>query len=345
MLAAGSIERHDRPAGERRERGDDGVAARRTAIDRRARRDRLGVGAAARVAAAPALRLRQHRVDRVRRAKARRGSRPSPRILASAGACVATRAAPHLLDSAAPLRAARRHLLPDTVSAAIRRPSIDRAARAGYRAAARCAGRCASPAGRSCLAQPVPERCVVIFYPHTSNWDTAIGLCAKCDDRHPLPLRRARTRCSGRRLGPLLARWGGIPVNRRAADRVHRADDGASSRATTTSASRSRRKARAAAPSTGSRASTTSRARRACRWRSRSSTTRAREIGVGGYVDLDRRRRGRHGAHRARSTRTSAGVDPENQGPVRLHDEPHPDTTATCPARRHCRRRIAPGRQ
>ncbi len=29
------------------------------------------------------------------------------------------------------------------------------------------------------LAQPVPTRCVAIFYPHTSNWDTAIGLCVK----------------------------------------------------------------------------------------------------------------------------------------------------------------------
>ena len=29
------------------------------------------------------------------------------------------------------------------------------------------------------LAQPVPDRCVIIFYPHTSNWDTPIGLCLK----------------------------------------------------------------------------------------------------------------------------------------------------------------------
>ena len=65
------------------------------------------------------------------------------------------------------------------------------------------------------LAEPVPERCVVIFYPHTSNWDTAIGLCLKFmiglsfrfaakDSLFRVPL-----------LGPLLLRWGGIPVNRR----------------------------------------------------------------------------------------------------------------------------------
>ena len=32
---------------------------------------------------------------------------------------------------------------------------------------------------RVVLAQPVPSRCVVVFYPHTSNWDFPIGLMAK----------------------------------------------------------------------------------------------------------------------------------------------------------------------
>jgi 1-acyl-sn-glycerol-3-phosphate acyltransferase len=65
------------------------------------------------------------------------------------------------------------------------------------------------------LAQPVPERCVIIFYPHTTNWDTPIGLCVKFmtglavhfagkDSLFRVPL-----------LGPLLVRWGGVPVNRR----------------------------------------------------------------------------------------------------------------------------------
>ena len=65
------------------------------------------------------------------------------------------------------------------------------------------------------LAQPVPDRCVIIFYPHTTNWDTPIGLCMKFmtglavhyagkDSLFRVPL-----------LGPLLLRWGGVPVNRR----------------------------------------------------------------------------------------------------------------------------------
>ena len=65
------------------------------------------------------------------------------------------------------------------------------------------------------LAQPVPDRCVIIFYPHTTNWDTPIGLCMKFmtgltvhyagkDSLFRVPV-----------LGPLLLRWGGVPVNRR----------------------------------------------------------------------------------------------------------------------------------
>jgi hypothetical protein len=73
----------------------------------------------------------------------------------------------------------------------------------------------ASAGWKVVLAQPVPERCVVIFYPHTTNWDTAIGLCLKFmiglsfrfaakDSLFRVPF-----------LGSLLLRWGGIPVNRR----------------------------------------------------------------------------------------------------------------------------------
>jgi 1-acyl-sn-glycerol-3-phosphate acyltransferase len=64
------------------------------------------------------------------------------------------------------------------------------------------------------LAQPVPKRCVIVFYPHTSNWDFMIGLLAKWmvgihfrwvgkDTLFDTPLK------------PLFLRWGGIPVNRR----------------------------------------------------------------------------------------------------------------------------------
>jgi 1-acyl-sn-glycerol-3-phosphate acyltransferase len=60
----------------------------------------------------------------------------------------------------------------------------------------------------------MPPKSVVVFYPHTSNWDFAIGLCATWGTgiffhfvgKHTL---------FATPLGPLLRRWGGIPVNRR----------------------------------------------------------------------------------------------------------------------------------
>lgn len=67
---------------------------------------------------------------------------------------------------------------------------------------------------RAVLVQPMPERCVVVVYPHTSNWDFPIGL--------------AFTWMTGLKFnfvakdslfkGPfdrLFRYWGGIPVNRR----------------------------------------------------------------------------------------------------------------------------------
>jgi 1-acyl-sn-glycerol-3-phosphate acyltransferase len=65
------------------------------------------------------------------------------------------------------------------------------------------------------LAQPVPDRCVVIFYPHTSNWDTIIGLCVKF--MTGLSIRFAGKDSLFRTpfIGSLLLRWGGVPVNRR----------------------------------------------------------------------------------------------------------------------------------
>lgn len=56
--------------------------------------------------------------------------------------------------------------------------------------------------------------CVVVFYPHTSNWDFLIGLLAKW-------VIGIRFRWAGKDtlfngpLRPLFVRWGGIPVNRR----------------------------------------------------------------------------------------------------------------------------------
>jgi len=66
---------------------------------------------------------------------------------------------------------------------------------------------------RVVLSQPVPRKCVVVFYPHTSNWDFPAGLLASWATgiefhwigKHTLfetPLRR------------WFARWGGIPVDR-----------------------------------------------------------------------------------------------------------------------------------
>lgn len=64
------------------------------------------------------------------------------------------------------------------------------------------------------LRQPVPQRCVVIFYPHTSNYDTVVGLFAKM----VIGLRIyfvGKDTLFRWPLGPLLVSWGGIPVNRR----------------------------------------------------------------------------------------------------------------------------------
>jgi 1-acyl-sn-glycerol-3-phosphate acyltransferase len=66
------------------------------------------------------------------------------------------------------------------------------------------------------LAQPVPARCVAIFYPHTSNWDTAIGLAAVFMIGLKIRFVGKDTLFAKPLLGPLLARWGGVPVNRRA---------------------------------------------------------------------------------------------------------------------------------
>ena len=60
---------------------------------------------------------------------------------------------------------------------------------------------------------PVP-RCVIIVYPHTSNWDFVVGIVA----RHAvaLPVQWvAKDALFRGPFGPLFRRWGGIPVNRR----------------------------------------------------------------------------------------------------------------------------------
>ena len=92
-------------------------------------------------------------------------------------------------------------------------PALDAPLASGLRA--RFAWRLLGLAGwRVVLAQPVPLKCVIVFYPHTSNWDFPIGLCAKWivginfrwvgkDSLFATP------------LAGTFRRWGGIPVNRR----------------------------------------------------------------------------------------------------------------------------------
>ena len=60
----------------------------------------------------------------------------------------------------------------------------------------------------------MPAKCVVILYPHTSNWDLVTGMLAIW----ALAIRfrwAAKDTLFATPLGPLFRRWGGIPVNRR----------------------------------------------------------------------------------------------------------------------------------
>jgi 1-acyl-sn-glycerol-3-phosphate acyltransferase len=85
----------------------------------------------------------------------------------------------------------------------------------GRGALARAALRLLSACGwRVVLAQPVPPRCVVIFYPHTSNWDFPIGLLAKWATEIFFRYVGKDTLFRGP-FGALFRSWGGIPVNRR----------------------------------------------------------------------------------------------------------------------------------
>ena len=69
---------------------------------------------------------------------------------------------------------------------------------------------------RVVFSQPVPRRCVVVFYPHTSNWDFALGLLAKWTTGIDFRWIGKHTLFETP-LGRWFARWGGIPVDRGAA--------------------------------------------------------------------------------------------------------------------------------
>ncbi len=173
------------------------------------------------------------------------------------------------------------------------------------------------------LAQPVPTRCVVIFYPHTSNWDTVIGLCVKFMTGLPIRFVGKDTLFRVPLLGPLLAALGRGSGQPARTDRLHRRDDRASS-------ARNDEFRLAIAPE-GTRG-------RAPHWKSGFyHLARAagvplalgfidyprREIGIGAYLDLTGDVAPTWRAF-ARSTPASAAGIRENQGPVRLRDEPPP---------------------
>ena len=91
-------------------------------------------------------------------------------------------------------------------------PYIDAPLVPGFRA--RFAGWIMKLVGwRVVLAQPVPLRCVVVFYPHTSNWDFPLGLMAKwLVGVHFRFI--AKESLFATPLAPWLRRWGGMPVDR-----------------------------------------------------------------------------------------------------------------------------------
>jgi 1-acyl-sn-glycerol-3-phosphate acyltransferase len=171
---------------------------------------------------------------------------------------------------------------------------------------------------RVVLVQPVPMRCVVVFYPHTSNWDFPIGLTAKWmvgihfrfigkDSLFATP------------LGSWLRRWGGIPVDRSG-------PTGAIARLAQEFAAHDDFRLAVAPEGTRSRTEY---------WKSgfyhlaRNARVpvalafidyRRREIGVGGYVDLT----GDIAADMVRIADFYTGKTarrPENAGPIRLEHE------------------------
>ena len=169
------------------------------------------------------------------------------------------------------------------------------------------------------LVQPIPRRCVAIFYPHTSNWDTVFGLCAKFMFGIRIRYVGKDTLFRTPLIGPLLVRWGGIPVNRREPAgfigqmqrefarhdefRLAIAPEGTRSRTSHWKSGFYRLALAAGVPLALAYIDYP-----------------AREVGVGGYLDLT----GDVATDMARVRAFYAdkrGRCPENQGPVRLRDE------------------------
>ncbi len=68
---------------------------------------------------------------------------------------------------------------------------------------------------RADVVLPPGPRCVIAFYPHTSNWDFVVGYLAKLAAGVPVHFVAKHTLFRGP-FGPMLARMGGIPVDRTA---------------------------------------------------------------------------------------------------------------------------------
>ncbi len=174
---------------------------------------------------------------------------------------------------------------------------------------------------RVVIAQPVPMKCVVVFYPHTSNWEFPIGILAKWASG--IPFRYVGKDALFRwPFGRLFRRWGGIPVDRQHTHRLHRPD---------ARRIRAPRRLSAVFAPEGTRSRTE-------HWRSgfyhlaRAARVPVglcfvdyptRRIGVGAFVDLT--------GDPVADMRTIAafyadkhGYRPEKQGPVVLRDEPAP---------------------
>ncbi len=168
------------------------------------------------------------------------------------------------------------------------------------------------------LARPVPQRCVVIFYPHTTNWDTVIGLCAKA-------MIGIRLHFVGKDtlfrfpLGGVLTRWGGIPVNRRSPSGFIGQMRAEFER---------RREFRLALAPEGTRSRTEYWKSGFIRLAQENGVPLAlayidyprREIGVGGFLDPGADVAA--GMARIRAFYADkVGLNPESQGPVRLREE------------------------
>ena len=115
----------------------------------------------------------------------------------------------------APPRALRIADLTDSIAAPCAEPVLERPLGRGLRS--RLAFRLLRLFGwRVVLAQPVPRKCVIVFYPHTSNWDFPAGLLAKWATGIDFRWIGKHTLFETP-FAPWFVRWGGIPVNRGAA--------------------------------------------------------------------------------------------------------------------------------